>query len=152
MQSMSDIRRMRVLLATDGAAPARRACEWLGQILHGPVQVRIVTVLSYSLYPYAMYPGGELADETVRVHQVDDAVDAATNEDRMILEKAGFQVDVTHRFGNAPDEIIREIERWKPDLLVMGRRGVHGLERILGSVSEHVLRRADVPVLLGPLG
>ena len=39
---------------------------------------------------------------------------------------------------------------WKPDLVVMGRRGVHGLERWIGSVSEHVLHHAKVPLLLIP--
>ncbi|MGZ4241545.1 MAG: universal stress protein [Actinomycetota bacterium] len=147
---MSEMRRMKVLVASDGSAPARRVCEWLAQILHGPVEVRLLTVLSYSLYPYAMFPGGELADEGARERQAQEAVEAATREERLILEKAGFEVSVNHRFGNAPDEIVAEIERWNPDLLVMGRRGVHGLERILGSVSEHALRRSRIPVLIGP--
>ena len=56
-----------------------------------------------------------------------------------MLEENGLAVSVAHRFGNPTDEIVNEIKEWRQDLVAMGRRGVHGLERLMGSVSEHVL-------------
>src|ERR1700756_1469486 len=98
-------------------------------MLHGDVHARVLTVLSYTLYPYALYPDRELSDEVSRARAAEEEAGIATHDARLILEKAGFAVETTHRFGNPPDEIIAELEEWKPDLLVMGRRGVHGMER-----------------------
>ncbi|MDB4986032.1 MAG: universal stress protein UspA-like protein [Myxococcaceae bacterium] len=49
--------------------------------------------------------------------------------------------------GVAFAEIVREVERI--DLIVMGTHGRHGVGRlILGSVAEHVMRTAKVPVMV----
>ncbi len=69
---------------------------------------------------------------------------------RRVLEAAGHEVSVTHRYGNVWMGILEEVESFQPGLLVLGRRGVGGLERLLGSVSEHVVRHVKVPVLLVP--
>lgn len=143
---------MKVLVATDGSDPSLRACELAASMVHGQpsVRVRVVTVLSYTLYPYALFPGGELSDEGARARAADEAADDATRDACAIFEKAGFPVECKHRYGNAADEIVSEIDEWEPDLVVIGRRGVHGIERMIGSVSEHVLRRADIATLVVP--
>jgi nucleotide-binding universal stress UspA family protein len=141
---------MKVLVATDGSEPARRACEVAVSQLQGDWQVRVLTVLSYTLYPYALFAGGDLSDEASRVEEVEDVVEAMTHDACAIFEKAGYNAECVHRFGSPPDEIVAEIEEWQPDLLIIGRRGVHGIERIIGSVSEHVVRRADVATLIVP--
>jgi nucleotide-binding universal stress UspA family protein len=48
------------------------------------------------------------------------------------------------------EKIVAEINEGHPDLVVMGRQGVHGIERVIGSVSEHVLHHSKVPLLLVP--
>ena len=141
---------MKVLVATDGSEPARRACERAVTLLHDDVETRVLTVLSYTAFPYALFPGGELSDEAARVQHAEEAEETNTRDARLIFEKAGFAVSVKGRFGNPADEILAEIDEWSPDLLVMGRRGVRGLERIIGSVSEHVVRRANISILLVP--
>ena len=142
--------RLRVLLATDGSEPTIRAAELLVQMVSEPIQARVFTVISYTFYPYPLFAGGQLADPISRVLDVEDLVDEATRDVKLILEKAGIDVSVGHRFGNVADEILTEVEGWDPNLLLLGRRGVRGLERVMGSVSEHVLRRTHVPVLLVP--
>jgi nucleotide-binding universal stress UspA family protein len=76
---------------------------------------------------------------------------ASPTKPRKALEEGDFNVEVSHRFGNPTEEIVAEIGDWNPDLVVMGRRGVHGLERWIGSVSEHVLHHAKVAMLLVPV-
>jgi nucleotide-binding universal stress UspA family protein len=70
------------------------------------------------------------------------------------LEKAGFQVSTTMRFGDPTHEIERYLEEEEVDLVAMSTHGRTGLDRMLfGSVAEQVLHHARVPVLLvRPLG
>jgi nucleotide-binding universal stress UspA family protein len=143
---------MRVLLATDGSEPAIRACDHASTLLvPGRDQVRLLTVLSYSEYPYSLVPDDiPLGDEAERVRRVVEDVHRLTDQSRKLLESSGHTVEIAHRFGNPTDEIVAEIEDWLPELVVLGRRGVRGVARWMGSVSEHVLHHADVPVLLVP--
>ena len=142
---------MKVLLGVDGSAASMRACSTVASLLIAARdEVRLVTVLSYTLYPYVDVPGEHLVDEAEREQRVRQEVHRLTDEPRRSLEDHGLRVQVTHRFGNPTEQIVTEIEEWWPDLVVLGRRGVHGLERVLGSVSEHVLHHATVPVLLVP--
>jgi nucleotide-binding universal stress UspA family protein len=49
--------------------------------------------------------------------------------------------------------ILREVETFKPDLLVMGTRGGGRLHRaLLGSVANHVLHEVDCDILIVPQG
>jgi nucleotide-binding universal stress UspA family protein len=58
---------MKVLIAVDGSDPAMRACEAAAVLLVPERdEVRLVTVLSYSLYPYSGIPEEPLADEAER--------------------------------------------------------------------------------------
>ncbi len=51
--------------------------------------------------------------------------------------------------GNAAAEIVRVAREEKADLIVVGARGLGGLQRLLlGSVSEKVLAAAPCPVLI----
>ncbi len=52
--------------------------------------------------------------------------------------------------GPAADVLIRVAERENADMIVVGRRGLGQAPRVLGSVSEHVLDVAHVPVLVVP--
>jgi nucleotide-binding universal stress UspA family protein len=65
------------------------------------------------------------------------------------LEKAGFQASTTMRFGDPAYEIERYLDEDEVDLVAMTTHGRTGIDRMLfGSVAEHVLHHAQVPVLL----
>ena len=50
--------------------------------------------------------------------------------------------------GDAASEIVRVAEEQRVDMIVIGTHGRTGLTRlVLGSVAEHVMRRATCPVL-----
>jgi nucleotide-binding universal stress UspA family protein len=66
------------------------------------------------------------------------------------LEVADPEVTVEHRLaeGNPARVIVEQAEASGCDLIVMGTHGRTGLGRLLlGSVAEHVLRKACCPVL-----
>ncbi|MBD2346462.1 universal stress protein [Anabaena subtropica] len=60
----------------------------------------------------------------------------------------GVTSDFTQELGD-PSRLICEIARsWNADLIILGRRGLHGLsELLLGSVSNYVLHHAPCSVL-----
>lgn len=61
----------------------------------------------------------------------------------------GLEATATQLMGDAGREICRCAEGWKADLIVVGRRGVRGLEKLLlGSVSSYVMHRAHCAVLV----
>jgi nucleotide-binding universal stress UspA family protein len=52
--------------------------------------------------------------------------------------------------GGAVRTILAESRAWRADLVVIGRRGMSGLERmLLGSVAERVLHGAPCAVFCG---
>lgn len=65
------------------------------------------------------------------------------------LNHAGFNVTTAVRFGDPATEIERFIADEKVDLVAMTTHGRTGLARVLmGSVAQHVVNHAAVPVLL----
>ncbi|KAI8911660.1 hypothetical protein EDD86DRAFT_202968 [Gorgonomyces haynaldii] len=59
------------------------------------------------------------------------------------------QVSLKAMSGSAKYDVSYFVEQFKPDLVVIGSRGNHGLKKaILGSVSEHVLKNVTVPVMV----
>jgi nucleotide-binding universal stress UspA family protein len=64
-------------------------------------------------------------------------------------EDPSIQLEWRIRKGEAGEEILREAEASRCDLIALGTHGRTGLDRLLmGSVAEAVLRRAGCPVLI----
>jgi len=62
---------------------------------------------------------------------------------------AGIVADYVIYEGSAEECILDYATRQKADVIIMGSHGRRGLKRmILGSVAEHVIRRAPCPVLV----
>jgi universal stress protein A len=62
---------------------------------------------------------------------------------------AGIVADYVIYEGSAEECILDYAKRQKADVIIMGSHGRRGLKRmILGSVAEHVIRRAPCPVLV----
>lgn len=65
---------------------------------------------------------------------------------RELLRSLDVEVDAD--VGAPHERVVEEAERVKPDLIVMATHGRTGLGHVLlGSVAEHVIRRAPCPVL-----
>lgn len=140
---------MKVLLAADGSDSAVRAAMSAGAMIPRGADVRVVFVLSYSLYPY-MQGDPDPEVKAQRERAVEEETTQATEKAVLALEQAGHRPTLVRHFGHPTDEIVREIEDWEPDLVVLGRRGLRGARAWVGSTSEHVLHHAKVPVLLVP--
>ena len=61
----------------------------------------------------------------------------------------GFPVESVVRFGDPVKEILLEAGGFGADLIVVSTKAASGISRLLlGSVAEHVLRKAAPPVML----
>jgi nucleotide-binding universal stress UspA family protein len=61
---------------------------------------------------------------------------------------AGVRAQAKLVEGGPAERILRIGQRWRPDVIVIGTHGRTGVRRFLmGSVAEHVVRRASRPVL-----
>jgi len=138
---------LRVLVAVDGSSSSLDACRTLTQLLPRDADVRLLTVLSYSVFPHSLL-GGRLSDEEQREQAAEQTAAEVQDAAREIFESAGYDVTVVHRFGFPPNEIIAELNEHAADVLAVGRRDGNEHASWLGSVSDRIIRRAQVPVLL----
>lgn len=73
---------------------------------------------------------------------------------RIIKDYAGdLEVSQFKDYGSTADGILHCCKEFRADLIVIGTHSRSGLDRLLmGSVAEHVVRHAEVPVLVVPFG
>jgi len=87
-----------------------------------------------------------------------ELINAQTESAENILEhiakKFAGELKVTPftDYGSTADGILNCSKEFNADLIVIGTHSRTGLDRLLmGSIAEHVVRHADVPVLVVPL-
>jgi nucleotide-binding universal stress UspA family protein len=67
---------------------------------------------------------------------------------QMTVHNAGVGVEMEVRLGDVYDSIERAIKIVRPELIVMGTHGRHGVERwFMGSTTEKLLRHSPVPLV-----
>ncbi len=111
--------------------------------------------LGYAEPDYAATPGmtapesAALLELAALTASARGTIDKALEERAAKVRKAGVTVAVVARKGN-PDDLIPEIaSEVNADLVVIATHGRTGIRRFLmGSVAEHVVRRAPVSVLV----
>nr|WP_283102373.1 universal stress protein [Haloplanus sp. XH21] len=119
----------RLLIPVDGSTCAQYAAK------HG-----LELADRYGATGEAIYVGDDDADGQAILDTVDD-----------MAETVGTTVETTLLQGNPAKRIAERAAERDHDLIVMGRCGRAGVtEVVLGSVTERVLRRTDVPVLTVP--
>ncbi|WP_137289160.1 universal stress protein [Natronorubrum halophilum] len=120
----------RILVPTDGSGPANAALEYAGDI--AAVEQVTVHVL------YVTEPGTDPADAA---DQLADGRDWVGESETSVVD--GIET------GEPAEAILEYAATHDVDAIVMGTRGRSGVGRLLlGSVTETVVRDADVPVLV----
>jgi len=93
------------------------------------------------------YTGTDLND--VINKEFEASAQKTLEQARLLFEgfQGGFETMLT--YGEPAEEILLVTEREKPDLLVMGSRGLSGFERaMLGSVSLKVLHHVTCDMMI----
>ncbi|HEY8489347.1 MAG TPA: universal stress protein [Thermaerobacter sp.] len=140
---------MRFLVAIDGSPPSGRAVEWAGRLLRGDSEAELILLHCVP---------GMSGDLFVGPDAVDRFLEESERLGRSILEAAarrlpadGPRVQTVLRRGDPGRVIVAEAEELRPDLVVLGRRGLGRLSStLLGSVSAYVVQHWRGPVLTVP--
>ena len=140
----------RILLAADGSSHSARAADVLAAMVPVGATVRVLTVAGLEFVPYRSQ-WGPLSDEPERQERLKSIVENAFGTPLEHLRRANCRLEKTTRLGNPAEQIMDETREWRPDLVVVGRSGLGGMAKLLlGSVSEHLVKHAHVPVLVVP--
>jgi nucleotide-binding universal stress UspA family protein len=140
-------KRLRVLLATDGSAPALHAAErlvaWRGWL--GELEVHLVHVQEPLPLLQAVLPPH---DDVMRQWS-GAAGEAAARGARDLLEKAGIAQHLHLTVGDAPLEIAHLARHTAAELIALGTRGKGAAHHaLIGSVALKTAARSAVPVML----
>jgi len=150
----------KVLIGIDNSKIAEHAAEYgfaLARAFKG--RVGLVHVIEPAVMPLTnnVDPmlGGTMQDMGANdVELLDIQNQASKRTVDSIVEKFGKEISITHftEFGDTADGIIEASKEFNADIIVVGTHSRTGLDRLLmGSVAEHVVRHATVPIFVVPL-
>jgi nucleotide-binding universal stress UspA family protein len=129
----------RWLLAVDGSQPSEAAARVAASLPLPPGQTWVVLHVLQSI----LEPGDSRGSQRAAAaqHLIEKTAAALT--------EAGYQASTQVREGHPAQEIVRAAEEFEADVIVVGARGLSGLQEfLLGSVSARVLRYAACSVLV----
>jgi nucleotide-binding universal stress UspA family protein len=129
-----------ILVGFDGSPNSLRALQEALDVARPDTRITVVAAAQPPAPPgYDVPDGAEGLEE--REHELDDA--------RRLLEEAGRSAELVAVTGAPADVLVEEAAQRGADLIVVGRRGLTGAERlVMGSVSSKVARTAACSVLI----
>jgi nucleotide-binding universal stress UspA family protein len=131
---------LKILVAYDGSPQAERALEWATRL-----EQAVATVLGV----VPTLAGSEQIMDAVDPTVERDTFRADLREAAGKLTAAGVTAEALEKAGNPAHVIIETAEEGAFDLIVIGSRGRHAIERFLfGSTAERVAWHASTPVLI----
>ena len=145
----------RVLLATDGSQYSDMAAQFLLNLpLPRRSQVIMVTAVQSHIAALVKTP---TLDLQVNQQLVTELQACEEREARNIIaklgngfHKEGYKTSSVVMLGGAAESILRVAQEYETDIVVLGAKGLSGIESfLLGSVAERVARYAKCSVLIG---
>jgi nucleotide-binding universal stress UspA family protein len=133
----------RILVPTDGTPGSERAIR---------NALDIAGKYEATVYGVSVVDSGPLGRDGNRTERVERAENALAKAE---AEAEGTDVEFRTELleGKVAEQIMSYIDKHGIDLVVMGTHGRQGFDRfVVGSVSEQIVREADVPVLTVSLG
>ena len=136
-----------LLLASDGSASARKATE---------IAVELARAFRASLTVLNVYEGPgplvEIADAFTEIYpqeQEQQTLHIIKKSMEDAAATAGIACALREEKGHAAETILRVATEEKPDMILVGHRGLGGFQALLlGSVSSRVAQRSQCPVLV----
>lgn len=141
----------KILVPTDGSERAERAGEYAISLAK---QTNASVIFLSVVDEEAIKQASRIADAGIlaRLEKVVEDYNKAAEEYVGKLKKKAYRKvksEAVVRAGLAADEIIKEAEESKADLIVMGSHGRNALaSAVLGSVALKVIHKSKIPVLV----
>ena len=139
---------MKILVATDGSAPALHAVKYVAELVSQlSSQSNTVTLISVhddtGLQHAKSYVGSGAVADHLRERSETELKPA-----RELLDAASVRHDIVVRTGHVAQEIVACAKEGLFDLIVLGAKGRGAImDALIGSVAQRVLASAEVPVL-----
>lgn len=130
-----------ILVPTDGSTGARVALD------HAIELADTYDAAIHSLFVVKPVHGGELGGDGL-IERLRSEGRRVTEDATATVEEHGLVAERAVRTGTIHRVVLDYADEHDADLIVMGTHGRTGLDRyLLGSVTEKVVRLADLPVL-----
>jgi len=132
----------RIVIAVDGSDEARRAARRGMRLAQGfDATVDVLSVVEQKAF--------RLTETSAEKAQLRERGEAAITEIEGLASEFGQTVTTKLLEGKPAVRISEYADEQDADLIVVGRQGLTGLgRRLLGGVTERILHRSDVPVLV----
>ena len=142
----------KILLATDASEDARQAAQMASDIANfSGSELHVLHIGNTKDFHVAPSYEQDFARRTGTYGEIQEQAEQTVEKAVKQVEEAGGTVTESHlRMGDPDDEILRFSEQQGDfGLIVMGSRGLGPIKRrLMGSVSESVVRHAHCPVLV----
>ncbi|UCZ55046.1 universal stress protein [Bacillus shivajii] len=135
----------KILVAFDGSQTSKKAVERAKIIARNDESIEVIVVTAWDLpnTPYDSFTYHDLLEK------YKESGFERKKEVEQLLEDLSNKVDVQVLRGHAANSILRFAKENKIDLIIIGNRGLGGIQRFfLGSVSFQVVQKADCDVLV----
>jgi nucleotide-binding universal stress UspA family protein len=143
----------KILVPTDGSKTAQKAATYaigLAKQLHASIIIMCVVDKRFMVSRTVLVkPSSRYVTESIEDYQQESA-ERYTRELKKLCEKKGTQSRTVIKSGHPVEEIVKEAEKSKVDLIVMGSHGQSALAAVtLGSVTYGVIHKdTTIPVLV----
>ena len=145
--------RRRWVLATDGSEAAQAAQDFLLALpLDGDFEITVVTVVADKaplMGPYmeGVYSNWRVLEEVRKSER--EAAERLLETTAQTLAESGAEIKTCQRIGDPGHQILALADELDAECIVVGSRGLTGLERfLLGSVARNVARHSSRPVII----
>jgi len=143
----------KILVATDGSKTSRKSVEYAVELAKQTgANLMLLSVIDESFFISQSIPA--MARPTRLIEPIEDylrqAAEAYLEEAERLCKKNEIQSKKVIKTGHPVEEIIKEAEKSKVDLVIMGSHGKSALKAaFLGSVTFGVIHKdTKVPVLV----
>lgn len=132
----------KILVPLDGTERSMHSIDWLKKLFkEDKVKITLMTIKEV-----VMANDMNITNTTIEQAQkdMDDILDKAETK----LE--GYEVEKYSDFGSAADKILLKAKLDDYDVIIMTKSNKKGLARIIGSVTNKVLKNAHTLVIVAP--
>jgi nucleotide-binding universal stress UspA family protein len=145
----------RILFPTDFSEPSMKAMDYITTLQEaGTEEVVLVHVIDQKDITLIATGGqgflGTVPDEETEMQRrLREDIQHKIIDARRALEKLGLKVTIRTPVGNPSQEIVKTADEEQISLILIGSHGRSNLrDRLLGTVSEYVIKNAHQPVLV----